>query len=231
MKDKVMAVILSGGSGTRLGSEIPKQYIEVFGKPIISYSLEIINKSKSIDGIWIVAEPKWQEKINVDGIKKFEGFSMPGENRQLSILNALRDINNQRDDVGYVFIHDAARPMITVENVDEYIAAANGHDGVLPVLPMKDTVYQSIDGNSVSALLDRKQIFAGQAPEVFAFDKYLAANEKLVPDKILRINGSTEPAILAKMDIVMVPGNEDNFKITTKSDMDRFIEIIRGNIL
>lgn len=228
MKNKVMAIILSGGTGVRLGGEIPKQYIEVEGKQIISYALEVVNNADAIDGIWIVAAPEWQDRINLSGIDKFKGFSFPGDNRQLSILNALRDINCKIDDVAYVFIHDAARPCITEKDINKYVAAANGHDGVLPVLPMKDTVYLSTDGKAVSSLIDRKQVYAGQAPEVFDFEKYLVANEKLLPEKILSINGSTEPAILADMDVVMVDGNEDNFKITTLFDLNKFIEIIRG---
>jgi 2-C-methyl-D-erythritol 4-phosphate cytidylyltransferase len=97
-------------------------------------------------------------------------------------------------------------------------------DGAMPVLPMKDTVYLSEDGLSVSALLERKQVFAGQAPESFRFGKYIAANEVLLPEKILKINGSAEPAILAGMQIKMISGDENNYKITTETDLRKFID-------
>ncbi|MDE7233113.1 MAG: 2-C-methyl-D-erythritol 4-phosphate cytidylyltransferase, partial [Lachnospiraceae bacterium] len=105
----------------------------------------------------------------------------------------------------------------------------SGHDGVLPVLPMKDTVYQSTDGKRVGALLNRSEIYAGQAPEAFRIGPYYEANKKLCPDRILKINGSTEPAVMAGMDIVMIPGDEGNFKITTREDLERFKEIIKQN--
>ena len=92
----------------------------------------------------------------------------------------------------------------------------------MPVLPMKDTVYTSLDGRKVTALLDRSTVYAGQAPEVFQIGRYFEANRKLLPEKILKINGSTEPAILDGMDIVMIPGEEGNFKITTGADLERF---------
>lgn len=101
------------------------------------------------------------------------------------------------------------------------------------MLPMKDTVYLSGDGRAVSSLLDRGKVFAGQAPEAFVFGKYYEANRALVPDKILEINGSTEPAVMAGMDIALIPGDEGNFKITTAADLERFQEIVRikeGNI-
>jgi 2-C-methyl-D-erythritol 4-phosphate cytidylyltransferase len=86
---------------------------------------------------------------------------------------------------------------------------------------MKDTVYLSNDGKKVSALLKREEVYAGQAPEMFVFGKYLEANRRLLPDDILKINGSTEPAILYGMDIAMIPGDEGNFKITTREDLER----------
>ena len=98
---------------------------------------------------------------------------------------------------------------------------------MLPVLPMKDTVYLSSDGERVTALLNRNEIFAGQAPELFRFDKYYEANKRLLPNEILRINGSTEPAIMAGMNIAMIPGDENNFKITTQADLERFCEIVK----
>lgn len=225
------AVILSGGTGLRLGAEIPKQYIEVNGKPIFAYCLEQLSKHAMIDGIQIVADVAWQEQLAVwieryDINGKFLGFSKPGENRQLSIWNGLVDLKCRIGTEDYVFIHDAARPLLTEAMITSCLGAVEGYDGVLPVLPMKDTVYLSEDGKCVSSLLNRSQIFAGQAPEVFRFQKYFEANERLLPDRILQINGSTEPAIMARMDIAMIPGDEGNFKITTKADLNRFCEII-----
>lgn len=227
-----IALILSGGTGTRLGTDIPKQYIEVCGKPIISYCIESLSKYPAIDAIQIVADAAWHRLIEsclpiADAAVKFRGFAAPGENRQLSIYNGLTAVREYADDNDYVLIHDAARPLLTARQITECLEAVTGHDGVLPVLPMKDTVYYSKDGNSVTKLLDRSTIYAGQAPELFVIGKYYEANKLLIPDKILEINGSTEPAIMAGMDISMISGDENNFKITTKSDLERFEQILR----
>ena len=236
-----IALILSGGTGRRMESDVPKQYIEICGRPIISYCMESLSDHEGIDAIQIVAEEEWRELISESmgqlektketGIlKKFRGFSKPGTNRQLSILNGLKDIKEYASNSDYVLIHDAARPMLSSQMISECLdAVVNGHDGVIPVLPMKDTVYSSTDGKTITSLLNRKQIYAGQAPEVFLLGKYYEVNKQLLPDKILQINGSTEPAVLAGMDIAMIPGDEGNFKITTKSDLGRFEGIIRGH--
>lgn len=230
-----IALVLAGGTGSRLGADTPKQYLRVDGRMIISYCLKTLFDSEYIDAVWIVAEADWHDIIRQelsDGrldAGKLKGFSLPGENRQLSIYNGLCDIRRIADTDAAVFIHDAARPLLTEALIGRCFEALAGHDGVMPVLPMKDTVYLSENGTAVSSLLKRETVFAGQAPELFVLDRYFDACRALLPDKILRINGSTEPAIMAGMDIVMVPGDERNFKITTHADLERFSKYIEEN--
>lgn len=247
-----IALILSGGVGTRLGGDVPKQYRMVGGKPVIAYCLETLAQQEEIEAIQIVAEPSWQEFIMENGRKpvsddsvlkasdkgesdsadsvwklKFRGFSLPGDNRQLSIWNGLQDIRKFAGEEDAVLIHDAARPLLSGKLIRECLNGMEGYEGVLPVLPMKDTVYLSENGQEISGLLDRKQIFAGQAPEAFRIGSYYRANQSLFPDRIRQMNGSTEPAILAGMKIRMIPGDERNFKITTREDLMRFEEIVK----
>ena len=222
-----IALVLAGGTGTRLGADIPKQYIEVRGKMIIDYCLETMEHSNDIAEVWIVADEMWREHIKK--VDKFKGYACPGRNRQLSIYNGLKAIEEsltgEEKEVN-VLIHDAARPFLTEKLISECVKAIEGHDGVLPVLPMKDTVYYSEDGKVISSLINRDKLYAGQAPELFRLQPYIQANQALLPDKIILVNGSTEPAIMAGMDIVMIPGDENNYKITTKTDMKRFTEMM-----
>lgn len=232
-----VALILSGGTGRRMDLDMPKQYIEVCSRPIISYCMESLSGHDGIDAIQIVAEEEWRglicdsmkrlaETAASGVLKKFKGFSRPGANRQLSILSGLEDIKEYASDTDYVLIHDAARPLLSLQQISDCLDAASEHDGVIPVLPMKDTVYSSKDGRTITSLLNRSQIFAGQAPEIFVLGMYYQANTVLLPDKILQINGSTEPAVMMGMDIGMILGDEGNFKITTRADLERFREIV-----
>lgn len=227
-----VAVILAGGKGERMGLDIPKQYYEVDGKPVILYCLHTFLVHEEIDAVQIVADEIWQEYIMqqllvLPDMEKFKGFSAPGENRQLSVYHALTDIREYALDDDFVIVHDAARPCVTADQITDCLIAAKEHDGALPVLPMKDTVYLSEDGKVVSSLLNRGMIFAGQAPEVFLLGRYYEVNRVLLPDKILEINGSAEPAVMAGMDIAMIPGDEGNFKITTAADLQKFEQIQR----
>lgn len=227
------ALVLSGGTGTRLGAGIPKQYLKVNQRMIISYCLEQLLLISQVDALWIVAEECFWETLReciseYDREGKFRGFSRPGQSRQLSIWNGLQDMRAYAADEDYVLIHDAARPFLSGKLIAACLDAVVGHDGVLPVLPMKDTVYRSTDGKSVTSLLNRGELYAGQAPEAFLYGSYYAANQKLLPERIRKINGSTEPAILAGLDVVLIPGEEGNFKVTTKEDLERMKELVGG---
>ncbi len=100
---------------------------------------------------------------------------------------------------------------------------------MLPVLPVKDTLYE-VENGRVTGNLDRSRVCAGQAPEGFRFGTYLKAVESLLPERILDISGSMQPAVIAGMDIVCRPGDERNFKITTPADLERFNEIQAGRV-
>ena len=223
--DMNIAMILSGGNGTRLGSDIPKQYISVKGRMIITHCLQVFGGHSEIDAIQIVAHEQWHDEIfgqmPETALEKFRGFSMPGSNRQRSIFHGLQDIMQYAEKSDIVIIHDAVRPLVSEAMLSACTEACKEYEGVMPVLPMKDTVYLG-SGSKVISLLERDQVYAGQAPEAFLIGKYYEANERLMPDQIDLVHGSTEPAVMAGMDMAMIPGDEGNFKITTRMDLERF---------
>lgn len=224
----VRALLLSGGKGTRLGEDIPKQYLKVNGKMLIEYSMETLLESQEVDSLTIVSDEAFWDVLS-EALKKqknkdkFNGFVKPGETRQLSIYNGLLELKRNASESDYVLIHDAVRPCLKETMIKKMIDAINGSEGVMPVLPMKDTVYVVDESGKLKSLLNRKKVVAGQAPELFQFSEYLNANEKIIKNgRMVSINGSTEPAFLAGMNITTIPGDEDNFKITTREDLERF---------
>lgn len=224
-----LAVVLSGGTGTRLGADIPKQYIEVAGKPIIAYCLEILEASPEIDEICVVAAPEWMDFVNACikkiGITKFRGCAVGGESRQHSIKNGL-DFFAQENvpSDSKVLIHDAARPNLSLELIKRCMDGLDGADGVLPALTVKDTVYYSEDGSKITKLLDRSCLFAGQAPESFLFGRYWNINKDLTVEELGRITGTSQIAFDCGLNVAIVDGDENNYKITTAVDLEKFRE-------
>lgn len=215
------ALILAGGSGERTGEDLPKQYLEAAGKPMIAYALEAFERHPDIDGLHIVAESCYWDYLRDFLGDSFRGFSEPGETRQLSVLSGLEEMKQYAGDEDVVIIHDAARPFVSKELISACLGGCREHEGVMPVLPVKDTVYLS-DGKQITSLLDRSQVYAGQAPEAFRFRRYYEANKRLLPERILAVNGSSEPAVMAGMDVAVIPGEEDNWKVTSQADLERF---------
>lgn len=226
------AIILAGGVGARVSSSnVPKQYIDICGRPLIAYVIDTVISDPVISNVVIVCDTTYKELVSEccasamrdSGRHGIEiKYALPGFNRQMSVLNGLNKLENYIGDGDLVAIIDAARPNMTRQMLDACIEAADNADGAIPVLKMRDTVYMSDDGKHLTNLLERSKVLAGQAPEVFRFGKYLAANRKLSEALMDHIHGSSEPAIMDGMKIVMIPGDENNYKITTDADLVRF---------
>lgn len=226
------AILLSGGTGKRLGSPIPKQYIECNGNLIIYHSLSALLSNVNINGIIIVAAEEWIPSIeNIYAklnIAKPIRYASPGETRQLSIWNGLKKLADDFHDIDnedIVIIHDAARPLISDELIDSCLLIEKEYDGAMPILPVKDTIYVSNDGINIAALLDRSVLYAGQAPESFRIIKYLNAHQQTTYEDLIKINGSSELAHKAGLKIKLVKGDPRNFKITDSQDLENFKQL------
>ncbi|MCR5653702.1 MAG: 2-C-methyl-D-erythritol 4-phosphate cytidylyltransferase [Ruminococcus sp.] len=226
------AIILAGGVGSRMGVDRPKQYLVVKDKPIIVYCLEIFENHKSIDNIVIVVSDEWkdyvEENVNKYGIKKVCGYAPAGETRQHSIYNGLKATDRNAPDTEVCIVHDAARPLVSDKIISDCITGAVEDDGAMPVITVKDTVYQSKDGKSIDKLLKRSELFAGQAPESFKFKEYFDIHNSVSDEEIASTAGSSEIAYRHGMNIRLVEGSERNFKITTIEDLETFETIINS---
>ena len=226
-----IAIILSGGVGSRMGLNLPKQYVMVNDRPIITYCVQTFIEDDLTDAIIIGVADEWIEfvKEHVAKLKPQKPiyYAKPGETRQFSIYNALKVVKENGfcdDDV--VIIHDAARPLVSHELIARCYNGCQEADGIMPVIPVKDTTYLSEDGKHIQSLLNRSHLWGGQAPEAFRFGKYLKVHEEMPREELLNINGSTEIAFKAGLICQMVEGDPMNFKITTPEDLSNFEAIV-----
>lgn len=229
------AIILSGGIGSRMNKiDIPKQYIKVQGKPLIMYTPEQFEKSKEIDNIVVVASNEWKQYIKDEcrehGISKILDIVINGRTRQESIYNGLKKcIQSSSNIEDKVIIHDAVRPMVTVELIEKCLNNIGEYDGCMPVLPLNDTIYYSDNGEEITNLMDRSKLYAGQAPEAFNLYKYYAINENTSKEELNKIRGTSELAYKKGLNVKLIAGEDTNFKITTRADLTRFEMIVKEN--
>lgn len=228
-----IAIILSGGVGSRMGLNIPKQYVMVNEQPVLNYCLQTFLSNEYIDALVIGVADEWIEFVKEHLAKlnptKPVYFAKPGETRQYSIYNALNVVReNDFAEDSIVIIHDGARPLVSNDLINRCLNGCKEADGIMPVIPVKDTTYLSEDGKHIQSLLNRSHLWAGQAPEAFKFGKYIKVHDEMPREELLKINGSTEIAFKVGLDCQMVEGDPMNFKITTPEDLSNFESIINN---
>lgn len=228
-----VAIILSGGVGSRMGLNIPKQYVMVKDQPILNYCLSTFLENEIIDAIVIVVADEWidfvKEYLSTLNPQKPVYYAEPGETRQYSIYNGLSVMReNGFKDEDVVIIHDGARPLVSDDLILRCINGCKEADGVMPVIPVKDTVYLSEDGKQIQALLNRSHLWAGQAPEAFKFGAYIKVHDEMDKEELLKITGSTEIAYKTGLCCYMIEGDPMNFKITTPEDLSNFESLLNS---
>jgi 2-C-methyl-D-erythritol 4-phosphate cytidylyltransferase len=167
----VWAVLAAAGRGERLGSERPKAFARLGGRPLLAESLERLESSDWIDAIVIAAPPEWEEPsilvAEEIAATKVSSAVTGGETRSESVRLALADVPG---DAAAVLVHDAARPLVPDDVIGRVLAPlGEGWDGAVPVLPLSDTV-KRVDGEQVVETLPRGELVAAQTPQAFVAD-------------------------------------------------------------
>ena len=212
----VWAVLAAAGRGERLGSERPKAFARLGGRPLLAESLERLDGSDWIDAIVIAAPPEWEEPsilvAEEIAAAKVSSAVTGGETRSESVRLALADVPT---DAAAVLVHDAARPLVPEDVIERVLAPlGEGWDGAVPVLPLSDTV-KRVDGEQVVETLPRGELVAAQTPQAFAAD---VLRQALAGD----VSGATDCASLVEARggrVKAVPGDPRLLKITGADDL------------
>lgn len=226
------ALVLSGGTGARLGGSIPKQYREAAGKPILVHTLEQIEGCEVFQHIVVAAAPEWKEQIlcwkDVYRISKLRAVAPAGKDRQQSIRNGLLALEPFLKGVqDGVAVQDAVRPLASRGLFRRLMEGLREAPAVMPVLPITDTAYTSRDGQWVDGLLDRSTLFAGQAPEAFRFRPYLELYRDAPEEVLSSMSGSCQLPYVRGWKVKMIPGEVDNIKATYPKDLEALEGLLR----
>lgn len=215
-----IAVILAGGSGVRLGNDIPKQFMKVAGKMIVEHTIEVFQNNKNIDEICIICNQNYlhliSDLVNKNKFDKVKKVLTGGKERNDSSLAA---INAFEDDVNLIF-HDAVRPLVNDRIINDVISALSEYDAIDVAIPSTDTIIQS-DSNFIDMIPVRSKLLNGQTPQAFKSRLLKKAYNiaTLDPDFIATDDCGVVKKYLPNVDIFIVQGEQFNMKLTHKEDL------------
>lgn len=220
-KNKCVAVVLAAGKGKRMGSDVPKQYIELENKPIVYYSLNVFQKSEVIDEIILVTGKDEIEYCRANivtkyGLSKVTNIIEGGKERYHSVYQALQKISS----CDYVFIHDGARPFIEEEIITKLYHAVKEYKACVVGVKTKDTVKIANQEEWIASTPNRNLIWNVQTPQVFEYGIIKTAYEQLIENGCENV---TDDAMVVEnmlqQRVKLIEGSDQNIKVTTPFDL------------
>lgn len=220
MKAKVTAIVLAAGKGSRMNSDVPKQYLTLLGKPVLFYSLQAFEQS-DVDEIILVTGSGEQEYCKKEIVEKYHFNKVAhivegGAERYHSVHRGLWSAK----DVDYVMIHDGARPLISVEVINKAIETVKVTGACVVGMPVKDTIQVVNDACEIESTPDRRCTWIAQTPQCFSFELALSSYNKAIECGDASI---TDDAMVARKYggacVTMLEGGYENIKVTTPEDI------------
>lgn len=223
-----IAMIFAGGKGVRMGSGIPKQFLEIHGKPVLVHTLELFQEHDMIDKIYIsVLEeyiPKTRKLVKRYDLDKVVSIIPGGATAQDSIYNVLKDAEKDNPGDSIVLLHDGVRPFVSYDTIRQNIEGVREHGNAITCTSCYETILLSESGEEVDSVPYRKNTFAAQAPQSFYLKDVIAAHDeirKTNPTYEDMVDNCTILKTLGK-EVHMIPGNRGNIKVTTPEDVYMF---------
>ena len=224
---KNIALIIAGGSGNRMGQDIPKQFMHIDGAPIIIQTMKCFQKHPDIDTIAVVCLKGWetvlQSYANQFNITKLKWIFPGGDTGMASIHNGVYGLREAGcGDEDLVLIHDSVRPLLSQEIISSNIAICKAYGYAITGIQCREAILKSDDGFTTTTSIPRDQLIRTQTPQTFRLGNIIRAHEEA---KVKGITNSVASCtLIAELgsDRVMhiVPGSEKNIKITTIEDLE-----------
>ncbi len=214
------ALIVAAGNGQRAGQSVPKQYTRAGTRTILALTLEKFINHPLIDKVLVVIGKDQEElfKDSIEGLGDDIIWCCGGETRQESVFEGLKHLAAMPPDK--VLIHDGARPFVSPDLIERIVAGLENHKAVLPALVLNDTIKRLVHGRSLQTV-DRDKLFRAQTPQGFAFEDILNAHRCADQEQEFIFTDDASIAEWVNMDVQIVEGSSQNFKITTAEDIKR----------
>lgn len=227
-----IALIIAGGVGQRMGQDIPKQFINVYDKPVIVYTMEAFQKHPNIDAIEVVCLEGWHDVLYAYarqfGISKLENIVAGGKNGQDSIRNGLYDIAERHNGDDIILIHDAIRPMLSQEIISDNLRVCKKYGNAITVVPCTAAMLKTYDAISSEEQVPRDNLKSTQTPQTFFLKDIIAAHKEALEKGITSSVASCTMYIELGKKLFMSLGSEKNLKLTTTEDIEIFKALLNA---
>ncbi len=219
-----VALLTAAGSGTRMGQDIPKQFIHVENKPILIHTMEAFQNHPSIDAIIVVTIPSWIDVVKAYArqfnIDKLRWVVPGGSTGQESIYNGLEALSKELNEDDIVMVHDGNRCMVSSEIISNSLATFKKYGSAVAAIPCVEAVFRSNDdGISSTVSIPREQLFRTQTPHTYTLGKLMWAHDEAQKRGITQTAASCTLMQQLGETVYFSKGSEENLKITTIEDM------------
>lgn len=231
----IAAIITAAGKGTRINSNISKQFINIYNKPVLAHTIRSFQRSNRIEEIYVTVPEDYldyceKEIIKKNAFTKVKSLVIGGNTRQESIFNALKRVPSS---CKIIAVHDGVRPLITHEEIDnmiEQLIACNKKNssikGIIIASPAHETIKKIDENKTIEHTINRAYVCMAQTPQIFFYSDLLKAYKKAEEDNY---TGTDDSSLVERIgySVKVVIGKHENIKITTP--MDLFLaELIMG---
>ncbi len=222
------AIVVAAGAGRRFKNKTGKQFIDLLGRPLLSYSIACLEHCRSVDSITIVTNEESIEICRRDVVDKFhfakvDSIIAGGKSRQDSVYLGLMSLDKTTEKV---IIHDGARPNVTVKKIEAVIEAATADNGAILAVPVTDTIKLAGKMDVIASTLVREGLWAAQTPQVFDYHVLIDAYALAVSDDY---QGTDDSSLVERLGrpVKLVFGDYENLKVTTPGDLSIISAIMK----
>ena len=236
---KNIAVILAGGTGSRMGSSVPKQFLPLGGRTVIEFAIDAFDQHPAIDEVAVVVHPDWRKRMEeIVALRRWRKLTRVidgGSERYMSSLNAIMAYIDEPDDTN-LLLHDAARPLVSAKVVDRVVAALRHHEAVGVAVPSTDTVWEvhpdfgdesgMAEGEFtvprfVARIPERRLMWRAQTPQAFRLPLLRDAYQRALQDPQFAVTDDCGVVrrYVPGIKIAVVEGDARNMKLTCADDM------------
>lgn len=223
-----IAIIIAGGSGNRMGQDIPKQFINVYDKPVLIYTLEAFQKHPQIDAIEVVCIDGWHDMVwayaKQFNISKLKWVIVGGSTGQESIRNGVYNLQEECNSDDIIIIHDGIRPLVDETVLSDVIIKCRKYGNAVTSLPYNEQIFVIDDENSTIKYIPRETLRRVSTPQAYKFGKLKWAYNEAFKNGIGIHGSSYTNTMMVELGerLYFAAGSDKNIKLTTKDDLEMF---------